>query len=85
MLLQGEASGLTALLRKQHAAQNTREFVRGSMGALPFTPGAPLSGRDQWLMHTDLDVGTKQCCTLQQSSDTLRFACLKYWRVSVLL
>lgn len=38
--MQGEASGLASLLQKQHAAQNTREFVRGDMGSVPFAPGA---------------------------------------------
>ena len=28
------------MLRRPHAAQGTREFVRGSMAAMPFAPGA---------------------------------------------
>ena len=30
------------MLQRPHAALGTREFVRGSMGAMPFAPGMPL-------------------------------------------
>ena len=49
--LQGEASGLAKLLRQQHAAQNTREFVRGSLGSIPFAPGASSRGCLSWLQQ----------------------------------
>ena len=32
-----------SLLRRPHAAQASREYVRGSLGSLPFAPGATLS------------------------------------------
>ena len=31
-----------SLLRRPHAAQASREYVRGSLGSLPFAPGATL-------------------------------------------
>ena len=40
---QGTASTSASLLRKPQAAQGTREYVRGSLGAMPFAPGAPLA------------------------------------------
>ncbi len=30
------------MLRRPHAAQGTREFVRGSLASLPFAPGEAL-------------------------------------------
>ncbi len=37
-----QATNSASLLRRPHARQNTREFVRGSTVSMPFTPGMHL-------------------------------------------
>lgn len=43
-----------SLLRRPHAAQASREYVRGSLGSLPFAPGATLAAGCGRLLSAEL-------------------------------